>query len=139
LQQTYWAIAADQTLAAARLNLQDREGCTSLDPIHAITKQGRVCGAVSPPIRAIITAWLANHEDLDGIIWTGLRPKWPDGEPFSIETALRYLRGLQEPMLSMAREYLRSAPPQIQTPVRERARVELGWDDLHLAENILAE
>jgi hypothetical protein len=60
-------------------------------------------------------------------------------DAFSIDGAIAYLRALREPARSRAEEYLRKAPPQIQTPVRERARQELGWGDEPLPPDTLVE
>jgi hypothetical protein len=132
-QQTYWAISALPTIDEVRANLQARESCPTIDPIHGLTRDGTVHGAVSQDVRATILAWLTDHDDCDGVVWTGLRPKWTAGETFSVEAAIARLGGLQE----TARDYITKAPPQIQTPVRARARTELGWDDVPLSPDVL--
>jgi hypothetical protein len=138
-QKTYWAVGVLTTLDAVRENLRVREHCRTINPIHAMTRAGCVSGTVPERVRGVISVWFADHPDLDAVVWTGLGPKWTPSDAFSIDGAIAYLRALREPARSRAEEYLRKAPPQIQTPVRERARQELGWGDEPLPPDTLVE
>ena len=137
-QTTYWARSARATLAEARTNLQRREQCPSINPIHGLSRDGRVFGAVPEPVRAVIAAWLAQHAELDGVIWTGLAARWTGDVAFGVDAAVSYLGGLEGAAATGAQEYIRKAPPQMQTPVRARVRAALGWDDIPLDSAVLS-
>jgi hypothetical protein len=52
------------------------------------------------------------------------------GEPFSVTAAMRYLEALRDKdaaRFSRALAYIRQAPPEVQTPVREQ--VSKRWPD----------
>jgi hypothetical protein len=49
------------------------------------------------------------------------------GKPFSVEAAINYLEALDAPTLDAALRYIRSAPPEVQTPVR--AAVIARWPE----------
>jgi hypothetical protein len=138
LQQTYWARSPLATLPEVRANLQTREGCPRIDPIHGLSRDGRTVGVVPEQVRAVIAAWLAQHADLDGVIWTGLGERWPGDVAFGVDAAIAHLRGLKGAVARDAQAYIRKAPPQIQTPVRARVRSDLGWDDIPLDASVLA-
>jgi hypothetical protein len=136
-QKTYWATAAFDSLAGARENLRSREGCATIAPIHTLTRSGQTQGAVPPAVKRRMAAWLAVHADVDAVVWTGLQPKWTGTTPFGVEAAIVYLRLLEEPVRSRARDYIAKAPSQIQTPVRQQVRHSLGWEDEPLPANTL--
>jgi hypothetical protein len=129
-QQTYWAQSNLATLPEARANLQARERSPNINPIHGLSRDGRVFGAVPEQMRAIIAEWLAEHNELDGAVWTGLAAQWTGDAAFGVDAAVAYLRGLEGD--------IRKAPPQIQTPVRARIRADLSWDDIPLDPEVLA-
>lgn len=131
-QQTYWVISGRKSTAEVRENLRERERCPTLTPIHALTRTGEVFGNVPASVVSVITAWLTARRDLDAVVWTGLGRKWERG-PLTGPNVTAYLRSLDEPELSAAREYVIKAPPQIQTPMRAAIRMELEWEDVPLA------
>jgi hypothetical protein len=67
----------------------------------------------------------------DAAIWTALASNFDEqrkvGEPFSVEAALRYLGSLDASAFDGALNYIRQAPPEIQTPVR--AAVSARWPE----------
>ena len=86
-----------------------------------------------PQAVATIAAWAADNS-YDAAIWTALKSNFdePDkgGEPFSVTAAIRYLETLaSEDAAKFARAltYIRKAPPEVQTPVREE--VLKRWPD----------
>jgi len=137
LQQTYWATSSFDSLGGARENLRARERCTTVAPIHVHTRSGKTHGEVPESVKRRMAAWLSEHTGVDAVVWTGLQPKWPGRTPFGVEAAIAYLQSLEEPARSRAREYVTKAPPQIQTPVRQRVRQSLGWKDHPLPANTL--
>lgn len=74
-----------------------------------------------PQAVAAIKAW-AQSNGFDAAIWTALASNFhePDkaGEPYSVEAAIRYLELLDPQKYDAALRYIRSAPPEVQTPVR---------------------
>ncbi len=117
---TLWALSARSTLDQARANLACRER-TSVEEIHFVTATRR--GGSSPTILVAVRDWLRN-QPLDAAIWTGLGStpkKWKEryGGPFSRERALQFLRDLRDRgQHEGARDYVRDAPAQVQTPLR---------------------
>ncbi len=138
-QQTYWALSELTELEAARRNLQEREGC----PLGKI-RSFPVGGAeeeVPRTVAAELDAWLAKHEDIEAVIWTGLTTNWNEKfqMEFSPDDAVHYLEKLDaEPKQTRltyerAREYVRNTPSSIQTEVRTKMR-EKGWTDAKLSD-----
>ncbi len=74
---------------------------------------------------AKIRAW-AGLNGRPAVIWTALASNfheaWKVNEPFSVEAAIRYLETRDAKALRSALAYIRQAPPEIQTPVREAVR-----------------
>lgn len=136
-QRTLWAAAASEDINAVRQNLREREG-TDLGHIHSATVGGQVSNGVSNEARETITNWLGNHRELAGCVWTGLASNWNEKQRsnFSAESAVQYLRELQDP--SRAQEYIRNTPAQIQTEVRAAARAHLRWSDAVLSPTLFA-
>jgi hypothetical protein len=136
-QRTLWATAVSEDLDAVRQNVRGREGADSR-AIHSATAGGQVSDGVSSQVREAIAGWLRDHRELAGCVWTGLASNWSEkqGSDFSVESAVRYLRDLQNPM--RAREYIQNTPEQIQTAVRAAAREQLGWRDAVLSSTLFA-
>ena len=70
----------------------------------------------------------------DAAIWTALKSNFDEsdkgGEPFSVTAAIRYLETLASEdadKFARALTYIRKAPPEVQTPVREE--VLKRWPD----------
>jgi hypothetical protein len=68
----------------------------------------------------IITAW-AQANALDAVVWTALASNFMEktNEPFSVEVAVRYLETKTGKVLEDALTYIRNAPSEVQTPLRE--------------------
>ena len=137
LQRTYWAVSDFDDFNLARENLREREDCPSINAIKYA--QGADVTPITSDVPGEIGRWLSTHADVSTAIWTGLTTNWQKRfqTEFSIDNAVRYLEGLgTESELSMvkfrrAKEYLRNAPPAVQTEVRSRMR-EKGWTDTEL-------
>ena len=140
---TYVAESACGDLDAALENLWIREG--SLDEVlpNNVRTHGRVgfvevasgdCSAKAlgrhPKSVATIKTW-AQASGFDAAIWTALASNFHEpekaGEPFSVEAVIRYLETADAPKLSAALGYIRSAPSEVQTPVR--AAVDVRWPE----------
>ena len=78
-----------------------------------------------PQAAATIAAW-AEASGYDAAIWTALESNFDEsgkaGEPFSVTAAIRYLEKLKKEhraAFDLALDYIRKAPPEVQTPVRD--------------------
>jgi hypothetical protein len=62
----------------------------------------------------------------DAVVWTDLPPKWKMNEAFCIEKAVEYPKSLRGDQEKKAREYIKKAPCEIDTPLLRKLR-EDGW------------
>jgi len=129
LQPTLWALSRKSTLAEAIKNLAKREG-TSDDNIGGWSSTD----ASSEPehrVVSIMATW-ARQRKLDGVFWTALGPKKPNGENglATEDELIEYLRGLaKRGEEAAAREYIEKAPSQIKTHLRARIQLGIGWSN----------
>ena len=120
--------SALQTLDAAIENLRKREGTIAseigfVEP--ASGRQSDVAMERHPQVVATIAAW-AESAGYDAAIWTALASNFDEpgkgGEPFSVTAAIRYLEALnaKDPAaFKRAWDYIKKAPPEVETPVRD--------------------
>jgi hypothetical protein len=129
-QRTLWAIADSSDLRGAQENLKERESAPQSAILWA--SGSTYSPDVTASVKSAISDWLSAHPRIDGCLWTGLGSNWQEKREreFSVEDAVRYLSGLPDP--ERAREYLRNAPSQIQTEVRQAVRAQLNWSDAEL-------
>jgi len=129
LCKTYSAPSALGSLDAAIDNLRERERMSNSGPIGFVEpasgRQSDVAMARHPQAVATIGAW-ATANGYDAAIWMAVKSNFEDkgGEPFSVSAAIRYLEALEtddRARFAGALAYIRNAPPEIETPVRERA------------------
>lgn len=117
-----WAPMAVTCLAEAIEALRKREGTPSARPIGRWpNSQGYECSNV-------IDRW-ARTREINGVVWTALGPKF-GGERNrrpSQKEVVEYLARLSGESRRLSEEYVRSAPPQIDTPYRRAITKELGW------------
>lgn len=137
--RSYWAVSEFGTLRDARENLRTREA-TALKDIHSLTSAGRTQGNVPKVVSAEVTLWLKGRENVQAAVWTRLTTNWNErrGKQFCPEDAVEYLREMEATRdqsaatYERAREYVRNAPPQTQTPVRRMIQRRKGWEDAKL-------
>jgi hypothetical protein len=128
LQRTLWALSRKTNLAEAVADLQLREGA-AYDTYIGRWSMAQPAYSRGVNIIPAISAWAIKH-GLDGVVWTALGPKKPNGENglASSDERIDYLRGLiARGKEADAQEYIERAPTQIDTPIRRRIREELGW------------
>lgn len=140
---TYVAESACGDLDAALKNLWIREGSQEEVLPKNVRTHGRVgfvelasghCSASAmerhPKAVVTIRTW-AQANGFDAAIWTALASNFSDsdkaGEPWSVEAAIRYLELLDPQKRDASLRYIRSAPPEVQTPVR--AAVNRRWPE----------
>jgi hypothetical protein len=123
---TYCAASAFDNLKAAAENLRVREGMPSPNGIGFVDlvsgSQGARAVERHPNAVETIKAWTSAN-DYDAAIWTALASNFQEADkakaPFSVEAAIWYLETLDPSGLATALTYIRQAPPEVQTPVRE--------------------
>ena len=124
---TYSAESALDDLDQAIENLRVREGTNTREVGFVEPASGRespIAADRHPQAVASIGAWAAS-KGYDAAIWTALESNFDQwgkaGEPFSVTAAIRYLETLEAEKEKFARAlaYIRSAPPEVETPVRE--------------------
>jgi hypothetical protein len=129
LCKTYSAPSALEDLEAAIDNLRVREGMWDAWAVGFVElgSGGQSEAAVErhPQAVATIAAW-AESNAYDAAIWTALKSNFDEwgkgGEPFSVTAATQYLETLESEdadAFARALTYIRNAPPEVETPVRE--------------------
>ncbi len=129
LCKTYSAPSALDTLDAAMENLRQREGMPTLREVGFVEpasgRESKVAAERHAEAVATIGAWAAAN-GYDAAIWTALASNFdersPGGEPFSVSAALEYLETLEREdpaKFAQALAYIRNAPPEVETPVRD--------------------
>jgi hypothetical protein len=127
--KTYFAPSALQRLDEAIENLRLREGMPNARAVgfveSASGKQSDVAMQRHPEAVATIAAWTA-ASGYEAAIWTALASNFGEhgkgGEPFSVTAATRYLEklaGEDAAKFARALDYIRKAPPEVDTPVRD--------------------
>jgi hypothetical protein len=129
LCKSYSAPSALDSLDAARDDLCQREGMADARAIGFVElasgRQSEFAVESHPQVVATIAAW-AESLGYGAAIWTALASNFNEwgngGEPFSVSAALQYLETLQgeDPgKFAQALAYIRKAPPEVETPVRD--------------------
>jgi len=129
--KTMWARAVYKDLEEAICELAKREGtATKYIGFVCIPDDKSHCKAV-PDVLSIIKAW-AKQKKLDAAVWTDLPPKFP--KEFTPENVIQYLKKLEVSVLCDAEIYVRNAPRQIRTKIRELLEEEFGWTPVNTQE-----
>jgi hypothetical protein len=129
LCKTYSAPSPLENLDAAIENLQVREGMPNARAVGFVEpasgRQSDFAMQSHPEVVATIAAW-AESGGYDAAIWTALTSNFDEwgkgGEPFSVSAAMQYLETLEgedRAKFAQALAYIRNAPPEVETPVRE--------------------
>ena len=127
--KAYSAPSALEDLDAAIENLRMREGMPDAWPVGFVELgsggQSEAAMEQHPQAVATIAAW-AESNGYDAAIWTALNSNFDEwgkgGEPFSVSAAIQYLETLESEdadTFARALTYIRKAPPEVDTPVRE--------------------
>jgi hypothetical protein len=126
---TRYALSPRPTLNEAVTDLQRREGCPPENIGFLQVATHRISSRAAerhPAACERIKTWAA-EKGFDAVVWTALGRRFKDriNVPFSPAAAVRYLQGLPAPQQQSALEYIRNAPPEVMTPVRQ-AVIEAG-------------
>jgi hypothetical protein len=110
-------------LNEAIANLRSREGNPPIDRIGYVNLASNTEREWSrqkhPGACDKIKAW-AQTSDWQAVVWTALLSNFKSNgrPPFSVCAAVHYVTNLGEPDKTKAIEYVRRAPPEVDTPVR---------------------
>lgn len=113
-------------LQGSIINLNRREGCVESNCVgHVDLDNPNINQSRKYFIEPIVRWCVLNG--FKKVIWTdlGVKFKSETGHVFSEDTAIEYLKDLKNQ--SNAKEYIQKAPAQIQTSLRKKIAVELGW------------
>jgi len=126
---SYSAPSALDALDQAIENLRLREETSASNIGFVEPASGRQSDTAvhrHPQVCATIAAW-TEASGYDAAIWTALESNFDQygkgGEPFSVTAALRYLETLERDdaaAFARALDYIRKAPAEVQTPVRDQ-------------------
>lgn len=124
--RSLWATFAGGNLAQAREDLRNREGIPRKNLERCIGVWSR--GDANPACVLDLELW-ASARGVESVVWTALPPKFDgvDGTSPTIDQAVSYLASLTGPTRDLAEQYIRRAPPQVDTSYRRRIEAALGW------------
>jgi hypothetical protein len=127
LVTTYFVKSGRTAVADAREELRVREDTPSQGNIGYVDLASGSSHSRSDANKQTIVAW-AKEKEFDAVIWTDLPPKFEMGgsSEFSVDRAVTYLQGLDEVAATKARNYIKEAPVETDTPLR-RKLAEIGW------------
>lgn len=123
-----WALMEAVNLNVAKGDLAAREGVKENDIEKSIGVWEAASGKSHGAGANEIAQW-ALTKSLDAVVWTSLEIGLKDkrGTLPSIDDILDHLRKLPHAQGKLAEEYIRKAPPQIDTEYRRRVAKEFGW------------
>jgi hypothetical protein len=123
-----YATSLYKNLDEAILDLAVREK-TSKSKVGYYQKEHDNCGSVNFLFKKNITQWINDKPDIDAVIWTNLSPRFKDkiGLDLNEENVVSYLQTLPDDIKTLAEEYIRKTPPQIQTQLRVAIEEKLNW------------
>jgi diadenosine tetraphosphate (Ap4A) HIT family hydrolase len=120
--KTLWNICDSEDLEEAICNLARREETTTKN-IGYISKDNKErCNAV-PSILGTIKSW-AEQRQLDAVIWTDLTSK---GFKPTKDNVRNHIKSLSASEFEDAKIYVRNAPKQVKTEIRDFLEKEFGW------------
>ena len=146
--RTLWARSAFDEFEDARDNLATREGTPNIGYVRGGPQAGSKLTALtvanlSPANVADLTTDLVNRLEtwrvahgFDAVIWSDLASNFEDlrppdaaghRQPLTQANAVNYLQSLGPADARAAEEYVRRAPSQVRTAIREGIEVSLGW------------
>jgi uncharacterized protein YdaT len=129
----YFAVSAHQNLDTAIRNLHERERTRSKFIGYVNCSSGQSRSSILPTASSKIREW-AGKNNFDAVIWTDLPSNFDDvdkakfsdvDEPsmkFTVDNAQKYLHCLKARGAAKAREYIKKAPPEVETELRKRMR-----------------
>lgn len=121
-----WSVLNVSSLIDARQALAAREKIQEKNFERSIGAWSRELSTNHAEV-ASVKAW-AETMDVSGVVWTALKPRFSHQLRMpSCEEIVEYLSGLEGDTRRFAEEYVRRAPPEIETPYRVEIERQLGW------------
>jgi hypothetical protein len=123
-----WVLLESNDLPTAKRDLACREGINERDIETSIGFWEAASGTSHGAGAREIAQW-AQTMQLDAVVWTNLEVglKSKRGTVPSIQAVLHHLRCLPHTQRVLTEQYIRKAPPQIDTEYRRQIAKELGW------------
>ena len=130
-----YALSNHQSVEEAVLNLAVREGSGR----SSIGSYDKTKDKFSHDVifKQNILDWI-KHKDIDAVIWTNLGENWEvkneKGKIIRViqpNNRIEYLKELKGNASTLAEEYIRRTPPQIQTHFRKLIEEELNWTPIN--------
>lgn len=124
--RSLWTLLASENVNTAKAALASREGIPEKNITSDIGFWQRAKGSSGKCVDRI-SKW-AETLALDAVIWTNLGPKFDaNNDVPTAEQVIEYLSGLSIEKRRIAQEYIRKAPPQIDTEYRRQIMLKLNW------------
>lgn len=129
--RSLWGLMSVGTLGEAKGSLADREGIDEKNIKHSIGFWCQSTGCSHGRAVPEIGSW-AESKQLDAVVWTNLKFgfKKSRGQMPKYDDVLRHLKDLPREKQSVAEEYVRRAPVQIDTEFRRRLNADFGWSPI---------
>ncbi len=128
--QTYVALSKRSSLADAVADLRDREGTVIkrigfIEMAKGDTSKAKFADQID--IFQNVQTW-CESSNYDAAVWTALPSQFKEqtNMEFSVDNAISYLSGLPKTARNNALEYIRKAPQEVATPLREKIE-KLGY------------
>ena len=120
-----WSLMLVTDVPAAVDNLRVRERILRSRNVPGIGRWEK--GNTAPMLIPELPPW-AEARGLDAVVWTALGPRFNDQRTSpSAEQIIAHLDSLTGLERAAAEEYVRCAPPQIDTEYRREIEAKLGW------------
>jgi hypothetical protein len=128
LCSTYYALSPRTEITDAVEDLRRREG-TVRRHIGYFNNQQKESSLTTYDqqidILATLGQWCDDNQ-IGGVVWTALPSNFQDetGNPFSVDAAIGFLKGLAKTTRENALKYIQNAPEEVITPLRNRVNQE---------------
>lgn len=128
--QTPWGLASFDSLNSAISSVASQLR-VDVEEIGCFSKEKSGSKKMTPYMENEMLNWLV-EKNLDKVLWLNRRTNFQEvtGSEFSLDNAIDYVIGLGKNEALEMEENVISTPEQIETPLRDRLRKELGWRNL---------
>lgn len=131
-QQVLYSISLYNDLDEAVLDLAVREGCGK-NKIGKYLKEKNEVTPIDFIHKEKIANWIEPKQEINAVIWTNLSSSFKDkiGLKLSDINVVNYLTSLSPEVQVKAEEYIRKAPVQINTEIRNVIEAKLSWTSIN--------
>jgi hypothetical protein len=123
-----WTLLELNNIETAKLELAKRERITGENIKYSVGFWDKASNVSFGKYAKEIENW-ALQKDLDGVVWTNLKYGLKDSRDVMPDSSqvVSHLRNLPDDQRSIAEEYIRKTPMQVNTEYRQILETELGW------------